>query len=211
MSNKLAKLADLRTAIRATDTDHDVELTALLVTASTIAERAAGLKTGSLRRQEDIVEYPRDTRGQNRFAYLDVRPIESITSIKQLYETSATLAFDSVTALVEFEAYTICQAIFGSIERRNAVWYLMPHALQVTYTGGYADPEDEDLPESALLPPEDLQEAVIQQAILMFNTRDMAGIENVSLANGGSYQAKTGMKIHPALEAAVLRYRRIML
>lgn len=210
MANKLAKLADLKTRLSETGTANDALLTQLLVAASAIAERVAGLSAGALRRQEDIAEYPTSDRDQSRYAHLAVRPVESVESVKQLYASALPEDFEFEDSLVEGVDFIVAPGLFGKIERINSVWYLYPRCLQVVYTAGYADPEDEDNPETALLPPDDVQEAVIQQAILMYNTRDTAGVETISLANGGSFQSKTGMKPHPALLEAMAPYRRLM-
>jgi hypothetical protein len=59
-------------------------------------------------------------------------------------------------------------------------------------------------------PPEELQQAVIAQAVLLRNTADTAGLEKIDLGDaGGSYTTRAA-KVHPALEAAVARYRRYL-
>lgn len=58
--------------------------------------------------------------------------------------------------------------------------------------------------------PADLQAGVIAQAMLKHNTADTAGLEKIDLGDaGGSYTTRAS-KVHPALEAAVQRYRRLL-
>lgn len=59
-------------------------------------------------------------------------------------------------------------------------------------------------------PPDELQAAVIQQAMLLHNTADTAGLEKIDFGDAGGSVSMRGMKTHPALTAAVQRYRRLL-
>lgn len=153
MANRLAKLADLKTLIGTTESGRDGLLLQLLQEASLAAEYYAGRL---LRRNADITEYPWDQPEQSRFVRLARAPIESVTSVKQLYSPASAAAFTAETALVLNEDWMIADPDStdaslpmsargdnrGVLERINSVWYLRGRCLQVVYAGGFVDPGD---------------------------------------------------------------------
>lgn len=206
MPDKLAKLADLKSAVNANTSGIDAELTALLQSASAMAENAAGLATGGLRRQVGLVEYP---HGDGAMLRLTARPIESVAEVLQVSSRATPTEFDTIAAdgsyaLAEGEDYFIASRILGSLHRLDRHWHARPYTVRVTYTGGYADPDDA-IGGDAVEPPLDLQRAVIAQAVLLFNTRRLAGVKSVKAgdANGAIEQAD----LHPLLAQVASRYR----
>lgn len=59
-------------------------------------------------------------------------------------------------------------------------------------------------------PPEDLQEGVIRQAMLLHNTSDTAGLKKIDFGDAGGSFTTRGMKTHTALVDAVRRYGRFI-
>lgn len=142
MADHLAKLADLKSRLGFGDTTYDDDLSRLLKAAASAAERLAGLGDGCLRRPASAVtEYPRgpgDTR-QSAVVHLSRKPIESVTSVKQLFSAGSDADFTAADALTENDDFYV-DAERGKLERVNSVWYFGPRYLQVVYIGGYADP-----------------------------------------------------------------------
>ncbi|MCC6679867.1 MAG: hypothetical protein IT445_03095 [Phycisphaeraceae bacterium] len=146
MRDTIAKLADLKTLLGQTGTSNDATLLQLLARATARAEYLAGRP---LARRAAITEYPQGVGldDQRRIISLNRPPIESITSIKQLYSLGSSDAeFTAADALTENEDYWVVQPDdggpfnMGRIERINANWYLGARTLQVIYAGGFADP-----------------------------------------------------------------------
>lgn len=203
MPGLLAKLADLKAAIDADGTASDAVLTRLLQAATARAEELAGRP---LVRQAARVEYP-EADMDSRFCWLDLFPIESITSVKQLLAVGADADFTAADALVENVDFAV-HATRGRIERINSIWYLRRRWLQVIYSGGYADPADDPQPSGSALPPATLQQGVIQQAVRWWNTRSTAGFRE--LIAGDIARASFGeTKPHPDLVAACDSLRRL--
>ncbi len=207
----LAKLADVKAALGETTSTLDAVLTSCLAAATSIAERAAGVRNGGLRREVDTVEITGWYGDQSsRRLYLASRPIESVSEVIQLWHSATVADFDAATPLAP-DDYAIHAADLGTLIRLNAqYWYLgEPHTLRVTYTAGFVDPADATPPASAILPPDDLQRAVISQAVQIYNLRDKAGMRYV---NSGDQQR--GFRDEsgplPELLAATSRYRRLM-
>ncbi len=59
-------------------------------------------------------------------------------------------------------------------------------------------------------PPDDLQQGVIAQAMLLHNTADTAGLEKVDLGDAGGSYTTRGARVHPLLIEAARTYRRLV-
>lgn len=200
---KLAKLADFKTQMDLTATNDDAFIGQCLDRATAIAEQ---LCRRPLVREVDRVEFPEGEPRYSRFARLAVFPIESVASVKQLTSTGTDAIFTAATGLVENEDYVV-DAAGGQLERIGAGWLLAPRCLRVQYTAGYIDPATAEIPEGAILPPDDLQNAILQQALRLFQHRKTGGTRDVSFAHGGGVNF-TEAKPHPALLDVCAHLRR---
>ena len=215
MANKLAQLADLKTAINANTTGIDAELTQYLQDASGLFERIAGVAAGSMRRQVDRVEFPSSPRGEwSRGLHLTARPIESVSEVVQLYSTGtddefASAVVNNIGVLDENEHYMIDSRDMGRLLRLDGQWTIGPRYLRVTYTAGWADPDDA-LGGTSIEPPDHVQRAVLVQAVQLFNTRKTAGLTSVNSGKGGEADVEPA-GIHPLLREAAEGYRRMLL
>lgn len=211
----LAKLADVKAALAETTSTLDAVLTSCLAAATSIAERAAGVRDGGLRREVDAVEITGWYGAQSsRRLYLASRPIESVSEVIQLYRSATPDEFDAASAAgdaMQPDDYAIDSPDLGSLIRLKGLsWYAaIPHSIRVTYTAGFVDPAEATPPASAILPPDDLQRAVISQAVQIYNLRDKAGMRYV---NSGDRQQGFSDESGPLPEllAATSRYRRLM-
>ncbi len=194
----LAKLSDFRDLMGWTATDNDALAEQLLARASATAARLARRK--SLLRQAGVVEFPHPGVEYVRVVRVAYFPIESVTSVKQLYWSGTDAEFTTAEALVENEDYVV-RAELGELERIIGDWCTRPRALRIEYTGGYADPSSDPMPADAILPPDDLQHGVLMEAQRLWHQRNMAGIDRVDLGQGGAVQAKPN-EPHPDLVAA---------
>ena len=211
MAHKLAKLADLKTAVNANTPGIDAELTGLLEQASAMAERAAGVGAGGLRRGPAVrFAYPYSANSPVRTFCLPVRPIEEVLGVVQLSRPGAPADFDAAVSakmsLIPDYDYAIESTDKGRLVRLDGFWHIgEPNKVRVVYQAGLADPDDA-VGGSAIEPPEDLQRAVVAQAVLLFNTRQTAGLKSVKAGDASHGLAEAGL--HPLIEAAVSRYRR---
>ena len=218
MANALAKLDDLKSRMGWGGSTYDTLGQQLLDAATSIAEGPA-CAARRLRRQVDLVEYPSTDMPNNlsRMITLQVAPIESIASIKQLYEPSSDASFEAEQTLVEFDEWVIPgrpagdARNMGVIERVASTWYGRTRCLQVIYTAGFIAPATESIPDGAITPPEDLQQAVIDQATLMWNLKDRHGNEAIEFGNDAGSTKFDHKHIHPALIEATQRLRRYRL
>lgn len=206
MSHKLAKLADIKTMLNLSGTSLDTQLTTLLKRATALAEGAGGVGY-SLKRVDDRIEYP-DVGGDGYTysLYLDVFPVVSITSVKQLYSASTNDEFEAATALTEFDDYVLNNER-GILKRINGRWCAKLRTLQVIYTAGYSDPDEDPMPGDAILPPDDLQQGILMQAIKWLRIGPHAGSPSVSGGTGASAQFDDGAMV-PELAAACQALRR---
>lgn len=213
-TSKLAKLDDLKAALNASTSGLDTQLTQLLVDASAMAEQAAGVVQGGLRRQVDRVEMVWHANPYRFYIGLSGRPIESISQVVQLYRPGSDADFDAAAEagglILPDTQYTIASATLGTLQRIDGVsWRAKARHLRVVYTAGYADPDDEAAPDSALQPPDDLQRAVIAQATQLYNLRGKDGLATVQA--GKSPTSLQTAALHPLLSAAAQRYRRMII
>ena len=207
MANKLAKIADLKEAVNAKTTGVDAVLTQLLETAAAMTERIAGVKTGALRRQVGIIEYPESAIYSDTLR-LAARPVEAITQVKSIYGPGDSDAFSAATDLVDGTDYIIEAGELGTLRRLNDTWRSGPRSNLVIYTAGFADPDDA-VGGVSIEPPADVQRANVVQSVMLFNLRKTAGIKGVS---AGGAQGQLGhVKAHPLLIEAATRYRRYAL
>src|SRR3972149_4735889 len=97
--------------------------------------------------------------------YLAVFPIESITSIKELYVPSTDAEFTAEDALDDIESVSNGDYFVdyerGKVERLGATWYLRPRCVQVIYSGGYYDPAISAPTADSILPPTNLQQGIL--------------------------------------------------
>jgi len=133
----LAKLADLKAMLGLSETTLDAQLTLCLQTASSQAEQAAGTVEGGLRRQTGIVEYPASLPVQSRYARLAVRPIESVSSVKQASSPADDDEFADLDDLIQGDDYLVTPR---DLERIGSAWWLQARCLRVVYNAGYLNP-----------------------------------------------------------------------
>jgi len=138
MTTRLAKLDDLKTMLGISSTDSDALLLLLLEQASARCGEAS-LVGRSLLRQAGLVQYPVDHPYDTRSLRLSRLPIESISSVKQLYSSSTVADFTSADALEEGIDFEV-DAEQGQLDRINGLWYAAPRCVQLIYTGGFGDP-----------------------------------------------------------------------
>jgi hypothetical protein len=201
----LATLTDIKTLMGISGSAVDAKLTLLLGQATAIAERLTGR---ALEREVARVEYPVALPWQSRFCRLQVFPIESVTSVKQLYAVASDAEFAAEDPLTENDDFVI-DAVGGVLERINAVWHTQRRWLQVIYTAGYIDPSTASPPAGSFQPPADLQFGVQQQVIRMFQTADSAGVRETDLGDAGGRISFAEAKVHPALKEACDALRRM--
>lgn len=147
MTARLAKLAAIRQRLSMTDTAQDAFLLRLLLDASELAERLAGLEPGNLRYQPGRVEYPWDNTPSTTL-FLQVRPLWSVSDIRVLEPGTVTIsdaAYEAVDALVEGTDFLIRSQDASELVTRVQPWRHAPRMTRVTYTGGYIDPARVDL------------------------------------------------------------------
>lgn len=213
----LATLADFKTLMGWTETAHDALASLLIARASATAEgaRCAGR---ALRRQADRVEYPVVRHARAVRLRLALPPIESVSEVVVTYVPASDAEFDAEVAavgpMVEGEDYFV-DATAGNLLRSDAWWPSsssggVGRLIRVTYTGGYVDPAEDPVPEGAIPPPEDLQHAVLQQAILLWQTRGAAGLTGGDFGKGGGAMRFRDDAIHPALVDATRGLRRLL-
>jgi hypothetical protein len=207
--NLLATLADLKNLFGSSSTDQDSLLLKCLDRASAQAEKLAGLREGALRRSVNIVEFPSSDLMQSKFARLDRLPIESVSSVKQLWHPGTDDDFTDADELVENEDYLI-DPWPGKLERINSVWFLRPRCLRVVHTAGFVDPAESNPPVGSYGVPQDLQHGVLMQAQRLFHTRETGGLREVVNAGGGGSITFAEAKPHPALVEAVMALKRII-
>jgi hypothetical protein len=206
----LAKLTDLKALLGTSESGSDALLTVLLDRASAIAEGLAGLREGFLRRTVNTVEFPYDVDPYDRmFARLGRLPVESVSSVKQLYWPGTDEQFEDEGALTEIEHY-IVHPYTAKLERIGGVWFLRPRCLRVVYTAGFIDPATADPPASAIQPPADLQHGVLMQAQQLWRTKDTAGVREIQTTGGGGTISLAEAKPHPALIAACAALKRFV-
>jgi len=206
MADKLAKLADLkqRDLLNISGTDLDTRLTTLLETASAMAESVRG--AGRELRRGTFVEYPWDTDPEAKVVKLRRYPIESVTSVKQLYDYGTDAEFTAQTALVENTDFVVDSEL-GKLERQYSHWWLKRRHLQVIYVAGYVDPDEDPMPD-AILPPDDLQHGVLLQAVRLFRTGGFAGTDQAGGGAAGSVSVNS-QPLVPELVAACEALRRL--
>ena len=102
----LAKLADMKSRLNATDTDRDALFTMFLTSATSRLEQ---LSDRPLVRQEGFIEFPYEPDLPNGGKFLRVKlwPIESIISVKQLYSAGSDDDFTAADDLVENTDYFV--------------------------------------------------------------------------------------------------------
>lgn len=176
----LATLDDIKTRLQFGGTNKDDQLTDLLINVSDIAEQLIGR---SLMRVVDRVEFVTDSPTQGRTARLSITPLETVTSVKQLWEPGSDAQFDAADAMVENTDYVIDAELGRLIRINGPEWFMFPRCLQVVYTGGWQDPSEVAI-DGAQQVPGALQEAVIQQVIHTFNKGPSTGIKKTNMAGG---------------------------
>lgn len=202
----LAKLADLKTLMGTSSSDQDELLTLMLQTATATAERVVGVADGGLQRSVDRVEWPMGTQRQQRFLTLASLPVESISDVRQYGGATLDADIDTETPLVENDDYVFDRDA-GKLERLESVWYCLPRCVRVVYTGGFIDPATSNPPSTAIQPPRDLQHGVLQEALRLWQRRDLGGVTQISAGAGGSVSLAIDQP-HPDLIAACQRWRR---
>lgn len=204
----LASLTDFKALMEWSGSTKDALATSLLTRASAIAEQLAGRP---LRRQADVTEYPTHEPPRTRRLYVNVFPIESVTSVKQLYAESTDDEFTAETAMTEITDYVIESERGKLVRSAGYRWIAGPRYIQVVYTGGYYDPSGSAPSGGAIAVPDDLQHAVLQQAIRMFQTKDTAGLRQVDLGEHGGSVSLAESKAHPMLIDVCRALRRVTL
>lgn len=200
--SKLATREDFKQLMGWSGDELDTLIDALLERASAVAERIAGHK---LMREADVTEYPWDPVTHPRCVRLARFPIESVSSVKQLYDFGTDSDFDGQGALTENDDYVV-DATTGKLCRIHGWWTAKRRHLQVIYTAGYYDPGGAAPTPDAIEPPKALQDGVLQHAIRMYQQRNTAGLANVNLGQGGS-MSTPDVEPHPSLLDACTRLR----
>ncbi len=143
MTFRLAKLADYKSMIGASETAHDDRFVAFIERASRKFEDECGHPVARL---NGVVEYPYETPNRSPLVRVRRWPIESVTSIKQLHSEGLEADFTAGDALTENTDFIVSdppagnEANRGVIERVNDVWTLRSRFLQIQYAGGFIDP-----------------------------------------------------------------------
>jgi len=142
--------------------------------------------------------------------WLQVRyyPIVSITSIKEAYNYD----YDLATALIEDTDYRLVNGgRKGCLFRCWGDWPdSPPDSIQIIYRGGYTAAGTLPGPGETAVP-DDLKEAAILQACLLYKRRDDLGLSGGSFP-GGSYAKFTDIELLPMVKDILNNgYRRIML
>ncbi|MEO0476693.1 MAG: hypothetical protein AAF085_12105 [Planctomycetota bacterium] len=205
MANKLAKLDDLKTALKIDNNTIDADLVILLETAASITEKVAGVVNGALRRQVGQTYYPVVSKGYTEIIGVDCRPLESVSSVKLLYGPATPTDFDAETSLVEGTDFYIKSVELGLIGLFDEYWRTGERANQVTATTGFIDPDDDPIA-GAIDPPEDMQRGNVMQAVQLWNLRKTAGLKGVEA--GGASGQLGHVDTHPLLYQSAMRYRR---
>lgn len=142
---RLAKLSDMKSRLRITETGLDTQFGDLIEQATSIA--VDELIGHEVRRKPDVTEYPSDVPERGRRLYLDRSPIESITSIKQLYSPGSTADFTAEDALTIDDDFFVVDPGVGDQDNRGILdriygeWYRRGRCIQAVYTGGFCDPQ----------------------------------------------------------------------
>jgi len=199
--SKLATLQDFKALMGWSGSENDQLVTSILQRASAIAGQLAGRP---LLRQASVTEYPWDPHLRLRCIRLERYPIESVNSVKQLYDTSTDAEFTAEDALTENTDYVI-DAENGKLCRLNGDWYARRRHIQVIYTAGYYDPSGSAPTADAIAPPKDLQHGVLMQAVRMYQSKDTAGLRETGVGAGLSLAE---VEAHQALVDAVKPLRR---
>ncbi|MEM6258028.1 MAG: hypothetical protein AAGI37_06905 [Planctomycetota bacterium] len=205
MANKLAKLEDLKTALKIEGSDIDADLITILEACASMTEQVAGVPFMGLRRQVDQTFYPCTESQHIEVIGLSGRPLESVSSVKLLYGPATPAEFDAETSLVQDTDFYIKSSELGLIGLFDEAWRTGERANQVVATTGFADPDDA-IGGSAIEPPEDVQRGNIMQAVMLWNLRGTAGLKGVEA--GGASGQLGHVETHPALATAANRYRR---
>jgi hypothetical protein len=198
MADKLAKLADLQSLANMNEDGAEASLTALLVAVTATAARLMG-RPGAIMRAVNVTEYP-EVFGRRRRLFLSRLPIESVTSVKDAGVFTTTAGFASVIALVADTDYVVNQQR-GYLRRTDDVWTDGFKTIQVIYTAGWIDPDTESVPEGAFLPPEDLQRAIVVEAVRRLNVDRRSGLRQLDAGSGGQWLARD-QDVDPSLIAA---------
>ena len=190
----LAKLADLKSWLKITDSVDDALLTQLL---TGVSERFAQACNRTLERAS-LTEYHDGGIGA---VSLKAYPIESVTSVKEAWDGD----FDAATALTENSDWKQDPAT-GLIHRVLGVFLSGINSVQVVYTGGYLPPDQTPSGEQVAVP-NDIQQAVIEQCRFAWQRRDELGLRSIGVG-GGTWSLVMDKEWLPTVKAVILKYRR---
>jgi hypothetical protein len=195
----LCLIADIKTRLGLTGTEHDTLLAALVAAFS----RRADVFTARVLQDTgaNVTEYH---QGGCQYLQLERYPVVSITTIKESWDFDWTAA----TALVADTDYRLLAGgRTGLLLRLYADWIDQPDGIQVVYRGGFAEPDAVLTAGQTALPP-DLREAAIEQCSLIFKRRDDIGLSGITF-EGGGFQKFSAIDLLPNVEKTLLSYRRL--
>lgn len=197
-SPKLATLADIKTRLGLTDTEHDTTLTRILASLASIFDSFC--RRPLIAPAAAVTEY---YTGNGPALQLDRYPVISITSIK----VSTTWDYDNADALTANSGYRLLRGgEKGIVRYAYNNWPMTDDCIQVVYRGGYCaagvTPADGEF---AL--PNDLREAAIEQCCFIWKRRDDIGLQSVGF-DGGDISKFGPMKLLPIVEQTLKDYRK---
>lgn len=122
-------------------------------------------------------------------------------------DETAAITFDlQASAVTGWEAqasvdYIVRKGCVISLSAKLATWRTK---ARVTYTGGYALPDDTGVGPAL---PDDLQYAAVEQVAYVFQNKDRLGISSMS-GQGGSINQFSKLDLLPSVAATLAKYER---
>jgi hypothetical protein len=182
----LAKLADIKARLQKTGTTEDALLTSLLAGVSSACETYAD--RGLMYVAETVEEYDGDGPELNLRRW-PVHEVESVIEEADGEFDDAALADE----LDEGDDYRV-DARRGKLLRKpdGMRWLCGRNTVQVTYSAGYTDPNDDTPPVANAAPPASLQHAVVSQCVHEYQRRMQPGAISFAAPNPGGNVSFTG-------------------
>ena len=197
----LCTLDDVKTRLGLANSDSDVIISAIIPGITSMFESYCDRPL--LAGDSDVTEY---YSGNSDYLQVKRYPLIAIASLKEAYSYDFAAAV-AMTANTDYRI--ISDGIKGIIMRLSVAWSPFPDSIQVIYRGGYC-PAGQALGDGEHALPDDLREAAIQQACLIYKRKDDIGLSSISF-DGGSIAKNEKIDLLPLVRETLKRYRRVTL
>jgi len=193
---KLVSAANVRTYLNFSSTNQDTLIEELI---EQVSEDIQSHCDRTFSSGTDVLEYP-----VGGGLYLSVKrfPITSVSHVRYNSDYDFTDSADDI----DTDNYTIAGSFAdsGLIYYKKKKWSSVEDALEVKYTGGYADTA------GILNVPDDLKKACIMQVAYLMDRRKSMGVRNAS-GQEGSLNFESGYDFLPTVLGIIDSYRRLVI